>query len=968
MAIQQGIENKLDQMTTSVAAETIPVPDASPIDVQEVEQEVAVQTGVAPEEFPEYEPLAGIGEKVGGLVVKGAKKMLPKKAATTVEEAVQAVPKVIERVKSATKSAEKRSVLIDEPVEPKVRGNTITIMPETEAGMQSFLDGLGAQKGKGINIVRLIDDATGEARDSLEYLNAIKNANPELIESARRGTLNMDALMAAAEARGMDDIVKMFLNRKEGEVFNAEDFLAGFISSVALNNEARALGKKAIQTGTDADKAAWLKVVNAEAEMLASVSGVASESARTMYAVSQLAQTTGVDMASIAGRSQKIQQIARDFGGGKNIDVAIRLYESLDNPAQQARFIKKGIGARTVDALIEIYINSILSSPTTHIINVTSNFIRLVADIPETALAGVIGKARTAITGSKDRVYTSEAFASMTDLPNIIRDSFLIGGKAFARGEQLSAVNKLELNTRKAITAKNFNIPENSLGGKTVDLLGNYYRLPGRFLVTEDEIFKSVASQHLLRKAATRDSMKLYDDLIQQKKTKEFARAAASKRYAEIMENPPEGVIADVREGAKEMVFQGDLPDFLAKMEPFFNHPAVKLVVPFYKTPSNIILQTLERSPAQFVNPKFYQTLKAGGPEADLALSKAALGSSAFGMIAWGAMGGFGDSVMITGGGPSNLAAQQNLQAMGYNQLGPEAGVIAMAADFAYYAQHEEDNSVLEGLALAMSLSVAEFMTSLPMVEGIADISKAFGPQQREMKDKLARVVEVASEKAVSAGLNVFPTVSSGFAARERWIMPDGSSTMLPAKGLFDEDPTRLPAPLRGFYEALQKAKGRNPFFSEDVPPKLNRWAEIVPQGNGSGWEMITPWKTYSQQYSQVGKELQRLDVGIKMPEKKKGGVIFNAEQYNFLLKTAMEIDAAGRGPGEKSATGDGYDPSATMYSMMVNKIRSPEYALMDKEQKADSLQAIASVFDRMALEKLKMKDPDLATRLRLED
>jgi hypothetical protein len=53
---------------------------------------------------------------------------------------------------------------------------------------------------------------------------------------------------------------------------------------------------------------------------------------------------------------------------------------------------------------------------------------------------------------------------------------------------------------------------------------------------------------------------------------------------------------------------------------------------------------------------------------------------------------------------------------------------------------------------------------------------------------------------------------------------------------------------------------------------------------------------------------------------------------------------------------------------MMVNKIRSPEYALMDKEQKADSLQAISSVFDRMALEKLKMKDPDLATRLRLED
>lgn len=987
MAIEQDIQTKLDQMAAAVAPEIDPVDPITPVDAKEVDQDLAAQTGLQPEEFPEYEPTAGLGEKFGGLVIKGAKKLLPKKAAGKVVEAVEAVPQAIERVKSATKAAEKRSVMIDEPTEPKVRGNTITIMPETEAGMQSFLDGLGAQQGKGINIVRLIDDATGEARDSLEYLNAIKNANPDLIDAARRGTLNMDALMAAAEKRGMDDVVKMFLNRKEGEVFNAEDFLAGFISTVALNNEARMLGKKALQTGADVDKAAWLKVVNAEADMLASVSGVASESARTMYAVSQLAQTTGVDMATIAGRSEKIQQIARDFGGGKNIDIAIRLYEALDNPAQQARFVKKGLVVKTVDALMEVFINSILSSPVTHMVNITSNAIRLLADIPETAVAGMIGKVRTSITGSTDRVYSSEAFASLSDLPEIMRDSFLIGAKVFTKGEPLGTVTKLELNNRKAITAKNFDIPENSLGGKAVDLLGTFYRLPGRFLVTEDEVFKNIASQHLLRKSAKRDSMKLYDDLLRQGKDKEFASGAASKRYADIMSDPPENIVADVREAAKVMVFQGDLPDFLAKAEPFFNHPVIKLGVPFYRSPSNVILQGLERSPAQILNPKFYQTLMAGGPEADLALSKFILGSGAIGMIAWGASGLFGENVMITGKGPSNLEAQQNLQAMGimpytinfkdkdgnwkgysYNQLGPEAGLIAMAADLAYYVQHEDDLSVIEALFLAATLGTAEYMTGLPMVEGISDMAKAFGPESKEMEDKLARLGEVLSEKVVSAGLNVFPTVSSATAATERWIMPDGSSTMLPAQGLFGEDPTRLPFYMRGFYEALQKAKARNPFFSKDVPPKLNRWAEVVPQGNGSGWDMMTPWRTYDQKYSQVGNELQRLEAGIKMPEKKKKNVIFNAEQYNFLLSTAMEIDASGRLPGERSATGSAYDPGTTMYSMMVNKIRSPEYALMDKEQKADALQEIGSVFDRMALERLKLKDPDLATRLRLED
>jgi hypothetical protein len=983
MAIQENIQGDLEQMSASVQGESIPVPQVTQADAELVDQDLAAAAGLQTEEMPEFEPVAGLGT----LVTKAAKKVLPKKAAEAVETVVeQTAPNFIKRVKKATAEAEERSVLIEQP-QPRVSGTTITIMPEDEAGMSSFITALGAQKGKGINLVRIIDEVSGETRDSLEYLNAVKNANKDLIESARRGTLNMDSLVAAAEARGMDDVVRQFLKRKEGEVFNAEDFVAGFIATVSLNNEARALGKKALQSGAKADKDAWMKVVSAEAEMLASVSGVASESGRTMYAVSQLAQTTGVRMEAVAGRAEDLMRISKQFGGEENIDIAIRLYESLDNPATQARFVKKGIGAKTVDALMEVYINSILSSPVTHMVNVVSNFIRLMADIPETAFAGVVGRVRTKLTGDTERVYSSEAFASLSDAPEIMRDAFLIGTKAFAKGEPLSGANKIELSTRKAITAQNFNLPEESLGGRAVDMLGNYYRLAGRMLVTEDEVFKSVASNHLLRKAAKRDSMKLYDDLIEQGKDKTFARDAAARRYADVMENPPESIIADVREGAKEMVFQADLPDFLAKMEPFFNHPLVKLVAPFYKTPSNVILTTLERSPAQLLNPKFYHMIKAGGPEADMAISKFMLGNGAIGMLAWGSMGGFGDNVLITGAGPEDPAAQQNLQAMGimpytinfknedgswtgysYNQLGPHAGLLAIAADLAYFAQHEDDPDVLSDLAFAASAGIALFMAELPMVEGLSDIAKSFGPEQKGMREKFGKAFQTASEKIVSAGLNVVPTVSSASAAMERWIMPDGSSTMMPRAGLAGEDPTRLNPALRGFYEALQKAKARNPFFSKDVPPKLNRWAEVVPQGSGSGWDMVTPWRTYESRHSQVGKELERLQAGVKMPEKKKGGVIFNAEQYNFLLKTAMDIDVAGRMPGERSASGDGYDPGSTMYALMVSRIASPEYAAMDKDQKKESLQSIASAFDRMALEKLKLKEPDLATRLMLED
>lgn len=994
MAIQEDIQGKLDQMAEAASLPTPqPLTETSSADFEQTDAQIAAETGMQTEQMPEYEQVAGLVPEFVKKGVKGAKKLLPKTVVQSTEAVVESVPKIIERVKTATKAAEKRSVLTDEAAIPQVKAGTMTVVPEDEIGMTKMIEAFGAQKGKGINLVRLMEGASGETQDALQYLNAVKNANKELFAAARRGTMNMEQIteeaMRIANANGLDDVVAMFIERKPGEMFNAEEFLSGFLATVSIRREVNALSEKAFAAGaTDADKTALRYAMNMEADLLASVSGNLSEGGRLLYTASQLSQTMGADFGAMSARSEKIKNILDTFGGKDNFDVAAKMYASLTDPMAKVEFVKKGRIAKTIDALMEAYINSILSSPVTHTVNVFSNFLRLAADIPETALAGVIGNVRTKMgIGGADRVYSSEAFAAMSDFPEIMRDAFLLGGQAFAKGEPLSNASKIELRSRKAITAKNFDIPEDSLAGRAVDVLGNYYRMPGRFLVTEDEVFKSVASQHLLRKQARRESLALRDDLLEQGKDKVFADEQASLRYAKILKNPPAYMVDDVRQAAKEMVFQGDLPKFLADLEPAFNHPLLKLIVPFYKTPSNVLLQALERTPAQFVNPKFYQTLKAGGPEADMALSKVVLGSSTMGMLAWGAMGGFGDGFRINGSGPEDLDARRNLEAMNikpytvsfkqddgswesysFAQLGPHAGLMAMAADFAYYAQHEEDADVLEALSYAMIFGVSEYMTQLPMVEGISEITKAFGKDYPKFKDSMRRLGEVAGERVTSAALNIFPTVSSGWAGIERVIAPDGSSAMLPKEGWTGEDVTRLPAPMRGFYEALQKAKARNPFFNKDLPPKLNRWAEVVPQGSGSGWDMFVPWKNYSSSYTKVGTELERLQAGVSMPDKKKGDVIFNAEQYNFLVKTAMTLDASGLLPGEKTALGTPYDPGNNMYAVMSRIIDSEAYRLMDKKEKSKRLQEIASTFDRMALERLKQKEPDLATRLRIED
>jgi hypothetical protein len=177
---------------------------------------------------------------------------------------------------------------------------------------------------------------------------------------------------------------------------------------------------------------------------------------------------------------------------------------------------------------------------------------------------------------------------------------------------------------------------------------------------------------------------------------------------------------------------------------------------------------------------------------------------------------------------------------------------------------------------------------------------------------------------------------------------------------MFGMDITELPAYMRGFYTALQKAKGRNPFFSDSVPPKLNLWGEEVTSGTGAGWEFWSPIRIQDTKFASVDEELLNLGMGVQMNPKKMDGVLLNNEQYNRWITLQSKRDADGRMPGD-----EGYDASTTLLGVLSVLITSPGYqAKATKKEKLQEISTTIGLYRKAAKKTLLAEDPYLQAKI----
>jgi len=945
------------------------------LDEMQVAAELEQQSMVAPGDVPQVETPPAIE------AIEGAEPIATTEAEPVQVAAIDDVFALGGKIFSKrVKEAEKR-MTPGVPAEPVQTIGGATVVRQADPADIAALDEiLGGDYTKGLNLPAIMT-ASGDF-DLAGYMQQVKNLNKDLFESARRGTLNYDSLLELAEQQGTDRVLQKWLTREPGKGETAEDVLAGLILARDLTRQtakafedARAANDPETRRKLFANAAQYMTM---EFTLYSNLSGATSEAGRLLYAMQQ-AQKIGVDVR----RADELLKILEQEG----VDVEHFGEMYLAIPAASRPQLTQGLFSKGSDVLTEIYINSILSAPTTHMVNVAGNGMFSMYKGVEEMLAGGIGAARTSLgIGGSERVYVREGLIQLDSIRASFNDALIVAGKSFVTEEPGDVISKfsskIDVRNRRAIGTtgdvteiyKQFRDGNYSAGA--INTLGTAVRMSGRFLLAEDEFFKGIAYRASVKKQALSRSLALYDEMMLGGKTAEEANAAAAAEHARILNDPPQTVMETAGEAARELTFQGDLDGFMSNAQGVMSHPAVKIFgVPFFKTPTNVVKEVGARSPLVMAHPKFYADITAGGRRADMALAKFTLGSGIMASFAYTASGLSGprNNVLIMGAGPTDPQARQAMDRMGlkpytinvrqpdgsykgvtYSRLDPLSGMLAMSADFAYYAQHEEDMDAVTRVATAGGLGLYNYAMTMPFLQGASEISAILSGTDGEVVfEKLQRFM---TERATTAGLSALPTVSSMGATIERRLDPYASNTMLPpgtARTLvppFTEMPiTELPPFMQGFYTALQKAKARNPLFSDDVPPSLNLWGEKRTQGDGLNYEMWSPIRIQNSKYSAVDKEMMRLGDGIMMPSKKINGVLLNAEQYNYM------IDAMNKKvPGQR-----------TFLEEMKATIFSPAYKDIElDEDKLTVLRNIAESYKLVGRDAVLMEYPSLRERV----
>ena len=302
------------------------------------------------------------------------------------------------------------------------------------------------------------------------------------------------------------------------------------------------------------------------------------------------------------------------------------------------------------------------------VVNTVSNSLTALAQVPEFAAGSAIGKIRTAVArkGAEDRILASEVGARALGLIQGAKEGAQLFARALRSGEADDFVSKVEGDEFKAISG----------------LKGEVIRVPTRLLTAEDQLFKGIARRMELNAQAVRIANKegLNGD-------------AAKTRIAELSANPTDEMIEKSLDYGKYLTFQrqtGVIGQSLSRMTSA--SLPLKVIVPFVRTPINLLKFATERSPAAPLLKEWRKDFGAGGARRDMAMARAMLGTGLAMAMYEAALNG-----QITGAVPPDPAKAKLLYADGwqpysakigdrwisYSRLDPISTTVGVAADMA---------------------------------------------------------------------------------------------------------------------------------------------------------------------------------------------------------------------------------------------------------------------------------------------
>ena len=590
----------------------------------------------------------------------------------------------------------------------------------------------------------------------------------------------------------------------------------------------------------------------------------------------------------------------------------------------------KGAGAKTMDTILEVNINGLLSSAKTiGMVNPLGSGSALVSTIIERAFAGAFGN-QIAMRES-----AMLAWNTISGLPEAFKTFLSVMRKGTDDPNVKTDLGAIRVHER-ALSKEHFNLG-GSLGA-VVDFIGTVVNIPGKLLLSTDQMFKSLVIRGETKALAYRKARNKFEG--------ENLRSAEvnvkiAREYDNIMANLTDH--PDVTDGAKETAlktsFTNDLPDKmvidrkgnevpkpgLAKLvqNSLDKYGIMRIFVPFFKTPANVLHFTLERTPVlQFLS----QSLRRELTSNDKAVKQLAMARVGTSNAIAGAMFGAALQGNFTGAPPLDPRLRANMEkqmggrhwfsiyAFGgwrkYDRIDPFGVIMASMAGIATMAKTnmnlsdriEEDgdpsgllSQKYDDVVNSTIVGIAGMLKDRHYLQGVSEFVSFATGDSRGLTPSLKRL---------STALN--PTIS--FYSSFRRGVTQGMDTSKPRKlqrGLGREDglkKTGLSAIVQEMSTAHSEAFAAvNPGYGT-VGPEKNLVGDVIafPGTNGAfdvthnlvnSMLNIAPGLVPSK--SALINKIAELELSVDQPHnlKKIGRIVLTEEEKSFVIDKWTELN-----------------------------------------------------------------------------
>lgn len=641
-------------------------------------------------------------------------------------------------------------------------------------------------------------------------------------EAQRRGVQSFDRTNALAQ-----QVTVPLEQLKPGTALNAEE-LAAYRDAVAsiMSQRIPLAQKVAAGSATDIEKLQLQKLTEEGTALVASYRGAKAEAGRSLSILRGQARVLQF------GDEAFIEAALKAPGFQQNAEaIAKAVTEAGGDPLKQLETLRTN--ARTWGGMAQsAYYNSLLSGVKTHLRNIIGNTFNMASNLTNPLVAGPVDALKSRITGSEREVFTGE-FGQQ-----------LVGTMAALKTASRNALFTLKHGFTPETVAEafvgKFDTPSPELPG------GMVTNWPSRLLYAADQFFRSLAENQELFAGA----------YAMARKGGAQTPEAIQKRMIDIIGGTgPESLqlFKQATNFGARAVFQekpGAITNSLLRMKataPPGIREALTFIMPFVKTPGNIIRQGLEASPVGL--PIFGKySMKAasqGGREGAQALGRAVGGSMALMPFALLAIEG-----RLSGNGPQDAGERAALYESGW-----------------------QPNSVKVGDKWVRFQLFQPFSVALAAVANAWDRYTQSDKSDASAESSFTQAVAASGASILNqsflAGINGFlDAISDPERAGARY-MGLAAQGMVPGSGLLRNITQAVDPVVRKPEGIGESIKAITPGLSTEVPARLTRFGEPVTRPGGPIRRGFVVPEVSEEVHDPVAELLQRVGSTPEVPRAK---------------------------------------------------------------------------------------------------